>query len=101
MISRKRSRDKFTRAWELIEQVGWCQGAYALDEEGRPGGALSLKPTAYCTVGALCAIYAHDRPTYYQNYDKLQSELGNIITWNDDRKRTKDEVISVLKGLDL
>jgi hypothetical protein len=97
----------YDRAWKLIKSVGWCRGKYRRDALGRmcsnPEDACS-----FCTLGALKAIYGQGEPYRLKVHDvqnKLLEKIGksffNIVEWNDDKKRTKEEVVAVLKELDI
>lgn len=79
--------DYILKAEELIERVGWVQGALR-DSTGR-----------VCLVGALyaaCSFAAND--PYRAAYNRLMkfSGSGNLAAWNDAPGRTKAEVLELL-----
>lgn len=52
-----------------------------------------------CLVGAMETCYDMN---FDEVYDKLSQHLkGSIVAWNDAEERTYEEVISVLKELDI
>jgi hypothetical protein len=97
----------YDRAWKLIESVGWCQGKYRKDASGE----LCVNPEAacsFCMIGALKAVYGGGEVYHLKLHDvrsrlveKTDRVLIGIAEWNDDKKRTKEEVVAVLKELDI
>lgn len=86
------------QAAKIIEDFGWTRGVY-----GNNDGAV-------CAVGALrAAITGNFSLGLYSQklaerinaaYDTLQTRIGgsiSIVAWNDQRVRTKEEVLAVLK----
>ena len=90
------------KAWELIEQKGWCQGATAKDGLGKEVWPVtSSNACAYCAVGAIWACYGYGYAGS-EPHNKLEENLDCLITeWNDDPQRTKAEVVAKLKELDI
>lgn len=89
------------RAWKLLAKPnGWCRGAYA-----RTAGGLAVyynNPLAvsFCALGAIRAIYPTEQVQQLKN--KLAKHIKHdIIQWNDAYARSKSEVVSVLKELDI
>lgn len=82
------------KAWHLIEKPGsWCQKH--LHEYDANNQACS-----HCLYGALLTMYKSF------NYEiaeaKVKCAIGeDFITWNDDPKRKQEEVVALLKRLDL
>lgn len=89
------------KAYELLEQKGWCKGAPARDKKGFVTGYLSDDAAYYCILGALTKCYGI--PMVFTLKEKIYAEtkVMDITTWNDDPKRTKEEVINLLKSLDI
>ena len=80
---------------------GWCQGVAAEDENGRvcmPDASYAAK---WCLIGACVAAYPERAGHRFQVATKLQHTLGNLhyAKWNDDPKRTKQEVIALLESI--
>ena len=95
------------KAYEVLEQYDWCKRSYATDEHGRSVTINDPSACYFCTMGAIIKAYDADivqridaanlvRLTLSQRYNTRR-----IATWNDDPKRTKDEVVSLLKELDI
>ncbi len=90
-------RDTFLKAAEYIELHGWTQGTYK-----NASGEV-------CTAGALervCAIdgsgyYPQENmDLYYATMDHFRRTVGvNAITWNDRLRRTKKQVLKLLRDL--
>ena len=97
------------KAYEVIEQNDWCQGASAMDASGKATHALSPKAVAFCAIGAMKKAYHVNRCQTIDdvliaqhNYRCLRQclvdDVGlDITAWNDTPGRTKDEVVDVLK----
>lgn len=74
------------RAADLLETKGWHQG----DGEGG---------RSYCLVQVLHTV-ANCFDLYDQAYDHLNRVLGrtgSLIPWNDEKGRTKEEVVGLLR----
>jgi len=85
------------KAWELLEEKDWCQGDYARNASGQSVRVHDPQARRFCVVGLLEATGTCDL-----NYPKLKEHLGmRVIDWNDDPERTKEEVLAVLKELDI
>lgn len=86
------------KAYELLEQKGWTQGASAKDGNGNEVSVHSPKACSFCANGALIKCYPQDNG----QYNRIFTELGTTISyWNDHPSRTKLEVITLLKKLDI
>lgn len=93
---------------ELLRSKGWCQGALALDAQGgtvQPGDPNAV---AHCMVGSYWAVYrtslfgatgTSSDMVRYKLAHHLGIRLGDLTKWNDDPKRTKDEVIAALEAV--
>jgi hypothetical protein len=85
------------KAWELLEEKDWCQGDYARNAFGHGVEVNDPRACSFCAVGLLVATGTCDL-----NYPKLKEHLGmRVVDWNDDPERTKEEVLAVLKELDI
>lgn len=96
------------KAYEVLEQHDWCQKAYAKDKDDNP--VISDDPTAckFCMYGAIAKAYGYslDPLPLSGKIDKLHDTIRTRfeaapLRWNDHPDRTKEEVISVLKELDI
>ncbi len=95
------------RAWKLLEQTDWCQRTYARDKFGYPTKLNDPSACRFCMVGAIKRVYPFtDRENILAKIkDKLFNNATNhtttVFLWNDAPVRTKDQVISLLKELDI
>lgn len=94
------------KAYELLEQNDLCKGWYAKDKEGNDVQPLNPNACAFCTMGALQRAYEN----WYirqQAINRLENKIHriagdfSIARWNDKPERTKEEVVSLLKELDI
>jgi hypothetical protein len=97
---------KYDKAWKLIEATGWCQGESAQDDKGRTIYSRHEKACSFCTMGAINRIY--EGSNYSEAYSKIFNALNKsekqrifVSEWNDDPARTKEEVVNLLKELDI
>ncbi len=89
---------------EYIE-LGWCQGYRALDKNNKEIEPNSKKAISWCMIGACIASYKYGSIKYIQLHD-LQYCIKNIIKdnaifaiprYNDDKYRTKEQVMNIMK----
>lgn len=94
------------KAYEVLEQNDLCKGWYAKDKEGNDVFPLNPDACSFCTMGALQRAY-EDWYAREQATKKLENKIhritGNffVAKWNDKPERTKEEVVSLLKELDI
>ena len=90
------------KAWELLEKKDWCQGAYAKNAIGENVEPTSPNACSFCIVGLLHATYpvwkVHPLLQNLRNHSRI---MGRVPEWNDHPSRTKEEVLTVLKELDI
>jgi len=95
------------RAWKLLEQTEWTQGCAARNKHGTPVPFSSPVACCFCTVGAIAKVYkargyvVDDKLTQLENYLASRQLKPQVATWNDQDGQTKEEVISILKELDI
>lgn len=79
------------KAYEIIEQYGFIKHAFGDRRRG------------FCAVGAIVDAYEDGAysPLISENLRKLQQHVGAADWWNDAPERTKEEVVKVLKELDI
>ena len=100
-----RTRDILRKTAKLLEEKGWTKYYYAVDKKGQPVPPLSSKAYSFCLVGALCRIVDKDPLSGFFGdckktkpiIKKLNVKVGELSNWNDDPKRTKEEVIKALR----
>ena len=80
---------------------GWCQGVAAKDDSGAMCYPEDSRAREWCLIGALIAVYPEANKTRQDVTTKLQHALGELgfAKWNDDPKRTKQEVIDLLESI--
>ena len=90
------------KAWEYLEKKGaWCHGAMARDKDDHPCYPGSKDAVTWCLLGAIFKAYPERRRGVI--YSKMYKFLGlhdSMSTWNDDPKRTKRQVIALLKKVE-
>ncbi len=88
------------KAAKLLEEHGWCQGAFReFDDLARPTGRC-------CMMGAVRVVMgAYDDPGSldFVGYDLVQRELASELKqhpydFNDAEGRTAQDVIAALRG---
>lgn len=95
------------KAHELLaDEKNWIKGVLSRDEDGIP--CMPSHPTAccWCASGAIMKVY-RDPKAQNNAYDTLEAHLlkekhlEGIVNWNDAEERTHQEIISLLKELDI
>ena len=93
------------KAWEVLENKGWTQFAMAEDANGRSFVDVdSEHAVKFCAVGAIIRSYGpvKGRRVIQDLVEDLPLMRNGVryafmSAWNDDRGRTKDEVVRFLK----
>ena len=83
----------------ILQTKDWCQGNYARDANKKPVIASDPSAVSYCLVGAIwAATPIIDWHLRAEISECLQLLNGNSIPtkWNDQKGRTKQEVIDLL-----
>lgn len=99
------------KAHELLAKPEhWTKGHMAVDALGNEVSARSTEAVCFCLLGALVRCYNDGTVEGTSRYVRVRSELrervkqlglSGIIGWNDDDVRTHEEVLAVLKELDI
>jgi len=87
---------KLAEAKQLIEN-GWCQHLFAIQQD--------KERFNYCVVGAMYAtldrgevfdkmVNAFINANGLPSSDYMMGKTTNITSWNDDKNRTKEEVLA-------
>ncbi len=84
---------------ELLES-GWCQGAYARDEEGKVlVSQYDLRAVSFCLVGGLLRTLGDPSSISMSVARKALGDTlggmheGALTGWNDHKDRTKEHVV--------
>lgn len=79
--------------------LGWCQGAFARDAQGRSVSLSSDTAVSFCLSGAIRRWYtACGDDTLYHNYfTKVVARKSCAAMWNDAARRTQCDVVSFLE----
>ena len=93
------------KAWELLEQKGWCQWVYARNQVGKKVDPHHKSACRFCLLGALDKIYdctsiAMREAKQALYLHAIPHNMG-LAEWNDAPGRTKEEVIAALKAADV
>lgn len=93
------------KAYELLDKPEkWTQNAFGKLPNGIATGSKDPEACSWCLSGALIKCYDiyEDSSLYQRQRDKVISKLGiHILRWNDTPGRTYEEVIALLKELDI
>lgn len=94
------------KAYEVLEQHDWTQGWFARNIRGRCVPVEDETACSFCTIGAIDKAYSDCETNYKLRYkleEYLHAKTGSysISSWNDNHARTKEEVVSLLKELDI
>ena len=88
------------KARKLVEK-GWTQGAYAKDGNGRILFFDDKKAVKFCPLGAIGRVTGslYNAEAVGARYAVIDSIEGgmlgfDIASWNDDKKRTKRQVLA-------
>jgi hypothetical protein len=93
-----------SEAYELVVS-GWCQGAGAQDEMGRPIEPSSAFARRWSAAGALERVWrraAGDEDEALEAFERANLALAAAVKdvpqrWNDQAERTHDEVLVALR----
>lgn len=96
------------KAWQLLDSPEkWTKGENARDGKGRVIEPTAQDACCWCINGILMRMYPTDMGSKTENarceaWDKLERRIGgNVIHWQDAPERTHQEVLAVLKELDI
>ena len=89
------------KAWELLEEKGWCQYVYARNSAGIPVRPDNDSACSFCIVGAMEAARVGTAAFLKLGTHMRESGMAPTAFWNDQPERTKAEVVALLKELDI
>ena len=86
-------------AADLFEagEIGWTKGYYARTNEGEMVPYTSRNAKSFCSIGIIYRLHKHlDKDNITRSFlNKILDR--SIIEWNDDKNRTKKQVIKVFR----
>ncbi len=91
------------KAYELLEKPeSWCQGTLARKADGTCTYSYASDAVAWCLAGALYKVSSF-ADAVDDAEKKIQDEIGTLFLgkWNDDPSRKHEEVVALLRKLDL
>jgi hypothetical protein len=88
------------KAWQLLDsREKWCQHTYAMDADGYIVDPTLEDAVCWCIDGAMKKCYGSSMlPARF--YERT-ADYSCSVTYNDDPKRTWEEVHALLKELDI
>lgn len=98
-----------TKAADLLVEHGWRRGRWGLDDDGYPNGAMCLEGAVLAALPREQLTIDEERGVHLEMYDECpagqavdeylrsQGALHVGYDWNDNRNRTAEEVIAVLR----
>jgi hypothetical protein len=92
------------KAYELLsDESKWAKKSYAYEATGGPCDPRSETACSWCVMGAIERCYFDGEVTgmYLDMITKVKRKVGRIPEWNDAKETTYEEVIAVLKELDI
>lgn len=97
-----RKRTYKTVAGLLGDPSRWCKGENALDKNGRIVNPDNKDAVKFCLSGAIFRVYgSYDAPEAGEVMtviaQKYRKKYSYMYEWNDSRRRTHEEVLSVVK----
>jgi hypothetical protein len=77
---------------------GWCQRTTARGSDLEPTLPQLATAVQWCIVGAIYAAYANHRKSKDKAFDRVGKAIDTmaLATWNDNPRRTQQEVIDLL-----
>lgn len=104
-MTKHTDRDVIDHALNLLQHPNrWCQGDYALTDDGTPCEPTAPEARQWCLLGAIergAAAYGLDhRPAIaFLRHAAYPGQRGaKIADWNDDPERTHSQVITLLRN---
>jgi len=88
-------------AANLLQEKGWTQNSIARNSQGHRCEITDEDVASLCAEGAIATVCKSEfSRAFYEALGTLRHFLGRgrIFEWNDERKRTKAEVVEALQG---
>lgn len=89
------------KAWELLSKPGaWTQGYFARNSNEEMRNSRDEDACCWCAMGGISRCYSG--PEWASAVNRLSDAVGgHIPKWNDTPGRTQEEVVALLKELDI
>jgi hypothetical protein len=90
------------KVYELLsEDSRWCQNTMAKNARGKDAGADYKSAVSWCLSGALKKCYP-PMEEYFKKISKVEDFLGEeVCAWNDTPERKFEEVVALVRHLDI
>ncbi len=82
-------------AYEFLKTVEWTQGALARKADGSNCEMFSEEAVAFCLSGVVLRTYKEKANEAYKKIYDLIGLNVNVIKYNDDPSRTKEDVLQL------
>jgi hypothetical protein len=92
------------KAYELLsDESKWAKKSYAYETTGGPCDPRSETACSWCVMGAIerCYFDGNMSRRHMDAIYKVETKVGSVPIWNDAKERTYEEVIALLKELDI
>lgn len=89
-----------SKIWEQITKDSWTKGSYSKDQKGEPCLLPYQVPTSWCAVGWILRVYPGQMEAMKSVVEKYIPD-DTLVKWNDDPKRTFEEVLDLFKRADI
>lgn len=86
---------------ELFSKDGsWCQKLLAKDNKGKACAIQTPEAKSWCLIGGMYKVYGHNTNISDKIHDGIMPEQS-ISIWNDNKKRTIEDVRALVKELNI
>lgn len=92
------------KAYELLSKPGvWTKGCYARDMDGHIVAPTDSGAVRFCIVGAVVHVYPYQKRKALNIFPRVERAMKckHMTSWNDTPERTLQEVVALLRKLDL
>lgn len=87
----------------LSDPSKWTKKAIARDANNNKVGSGDPTAVCFCLIGAVFKLHPFSFDDRQNLYEKIETKVprGDIVGWNDAPERTHEEVLALLKELDI
>ncbi len=81
----------------------WIQGSFGQNAQGESVGSLGDDVVCWCLAGAVNKCYYENATSgqWSEIMGKIQNEVGNVVKYNDDPRRTFEDIRALIEKLDI